>query len=494
MKAIILARVSTEEQKEAGNSLPAQVARLENYCRQKGFQIAKKYSFDESAYKTKRDDFDKILEYLNSTKEKMAVCFDKVDRFSRNVFDKRVARLYDLAMADQVELHFVSDNLVITPHISAAEKFHFGINLGLAKYYSDAISDNIKRAYEQKKRNGEWIGKAPIGYLNIADKNGNKDILPDPERAHFIQQIFYLYAQGNNSIRTLAEKLKKDGFKSTQGKPIASSMIEHILKNPFYYGIMRIKNKLYPHKYKLLINEDIFKKAEAVRLGWAKKPFKYAAKPFALRGLIKCAKCGGTITGEIAKGKYVYYSCKNFKGACKRIWIREEKLLNPIYRVLKSLQLGEKRINDLTEKLKKLNESKIVYHNLALDGLNDEYRKHQQRIDNLLDLRLDGSITKDEYDKKLKELKEKQQDILLQIEDHTNADENFYLTANKVLSLAQRACDIFESSEPNEKRQLLNFLLLIFLFIDLGFLMGKGLKRLGDSFKKSINCLFLKFI
>jgi DNA invertase Pin-like site-specific DNA recombinase len=55
MKAIILARVSTEEQKEAGNSLPAQIERLKNYCRNKDFTIAKVFSFDESAYKTKRE-------------------------------------------------------------------------------------------------------------------------------------------------------------------------------------------------------------------------------------------------------------------------------------------------------------------------------------------------------------------------------------------------------------------------------------------------------
>ena len=35
MKAIIIARVSTEEQREAGNSLPAQVMRLERYCQNK---------------------------------------------------------------------------------------------------------------------------------------------------------------------------------------------------------------------------------------------------------------------------------------------------------------------------------------------------------------------------------------------------------------------------------------------------------------------------
>jgi len=54
MNAIIIARVSTEDQKEAGNSLPAQVVRLKNYCQNRGFTIIKSFSFDESAYKDDR--------------------------------------------------------------------------------------------------------------------------------------------------------------------------------------------------------------------------------------------------------------------------------------------------------------------------------------------------------------------------------------------------------------------------------------------------------
>src|SRR3989344_7505540 len=189
MKAIILARVSTEEQREAGNSLPAQIQRLENYCKQKNFQIVETFSFDESAYKTKRDEFDKILEYLETHKEKVAICFDKVDRLSRSVFDKRVSLLYEKAVADEIELHFASDNQIIGPSMSAVEKFQFGMSLGLAKYYSDAISDNVKRAFEQKRRSGEYTCKAPIGYKNIAlneEKRLRKDIVIDPERGHLI--------------------------------------------------------------------------------------------------------------------------------------------------------------------------------------------------------------------------------------------------------------------------------------------------------------------
>ena len=45
MKSIIVARVSTEEQKEAGNSLPAQLSRMQDYCERNDYVIIKTYSF-----------------------------------------------------------------------------------------------------------------------------------------------------------------------------------------------------------------------------------------------------------------------------------------------------------------------------------------------------------------------------------------------------------------------------------------------------------------
>ena len=42
---------------------------------------------------------------------------------------------------------------------------------------------------------------------------------------------------------------------------------------------------------------------------------------------------------------------------------------------------------------------------------------------------------------------------------HEVADENFHVTANLVLKLVSRARELFESSEVDEKRQLLNCIL-----------------------------------
>ena len=63
------------------------------------------------------------------------------------------------------------------------------------------------------------------------------------------------------------------------------------------------------------------------------------------------------------------------------------------------------------------------------------------------------------FNNKLKEYKEKQAELNEEIQRYTDADENYYITANTVLNLAQKAYEIFQSSEVSEKRQLLNFLL-----------------------------------
>ena len=91
--------------------------------------------------------------------------------------------------------------------------------------------------------------------------------------------------------------------------------------------------------------------------------------------------------------------------------------------------------------------------------LQKDYDILEYRISKMYDDKLDGLISEELYQKKLKEYKEKQRDILIQIEDHAKADENFYITAPKILNLANRALEIFESSEVKEKRALINLLL-----------------------------------
>ena len=70
--------------------------------------------------------------------------------------------------------------------------------------------------------------------------------------------------------------------------------------------------------------------------------------------------------------------------------------------------------------------------------------------------KLDGLIDEKMYLDKVKDYKARQVEITEQMTRHEKADHNFYVTANMVMNLAARAREIFESSEVDEKRQLLN--------------------------------------
>ncbi len=466
MKAIILARVSTDEQKEAGNSLPAQQARLRSYIEKTPRLIRdKEFIFDESAYKEHRKEFDKVIEYILTQKEVVALCCDKVDRLSRD-FLVGLPILEKLRREGKIELHFPSDNLVLTQNSPATDLFHFNIAVSLAQYYSNAISDNVKRTFEKMRREGVWLGKARIGYKHSTDVNGKNTIIPNPECQHIIVRLFELYATGNYSLETTRLEAIKMGLRgSRSGLEPSRSCIENILKDTFYYGIASSKKYgLYPHKYDHLISKELFDKCKEVRERKTTNRPKFLSKDFIFKGLLTCKDCGCSITHELKVKKsgkrFIYYSCTNSKRNCKRLYIPEKTLLEPVYGVLERFKHIRKEDQEyLVEKLRQTTETEVVFHKAQVTRIRNEYERLKQKDDNLLEAYLDKSITKDVYDKKHQEYHDKLQLLNIELEEHTKADYDYQTTVATVFSVARRAKEIFESSEVNEKRAFLNYLL-----------------------------------
>lgn len=457
MKAIILARVSDKKQ----DSNEAQVNRVSDYVRSKGLTAWKTYEIEESSTRGDREKFQEVVREIQQSKEPIALVVDTVDRLQRSF--KESVLLDDLRKAGKLEIHFYRESLLLHQNSNSSDLLRWDMAVMFARSYVLQLSDNVKRKQEQMRRNGEWTGKPPLGYISVHDPQGKRiDIIPDPNTSHLIEKMFELYATGNYSLKSLKIAITKAGLKSPAGKVLAISMVEHILKNPFYYGEMLSKDKIYPHKYQPVISKELFDRCRRVREGWNKKPFQYAAKSYIFRGLARCATCGCAMSPEMAKGKYVYYSCTNArKDLCAtKVYVPEKALLEPEYDVLRAFSgIPQGTIDEIVEGLKQSSESKGLYHSNAIDALQKDYVATQGKIDRLMDLLIDESITKDDYDRKLKELKVKQYDINLQIEDHTRADETYYVTASTVLNLAKNAFNLFESSETEEKRALLNYLL-----------------------------------
>ena len=106
---------------------------------------------------------------------------------------------------------------------------------------------------------GKWIAIYPFGYTRKMINDGSIEIIIDDRQAEIVRYIFELYISGEYSFNTLAEEIQRK-----YSEPIYKAKIENIIKKPFYYGYMKIKNILYPHSYGAIITKEIFDKAQHI--------------------------------------------------------------------------------------------------------------------------------------------------------------------------------------------------------------------------------------
>lgn len=463
--AILFARVSTKDQEEFGHSLPAQIEKLRSYAQGKGFEVIKEFSFQETGgQKKQRKKFQDMISYLkqhDSEKMPVLLCMN-VDRVTRNFKD--AVEIDDLRQQG-LEVHFVQDGFIISPNSTGSDMFMWEGKVFLGKQYLNRIRDDAVRSREYKIQRGEWTHRASIGYLNTRNENGNATVILDPERAPLVRRLFVDYARGDVSVRELARMADRWGLRNNTkhaGK-ISSSQMHAMLRNHFYYGMIADKGNLIPHVYPPLIDKKTWDKCQAVREGYKKKPFRYAQKPFAFRGLITCACCNSVYTTEQKKGKYNYLFCtKNKDKDCPAPRVREEDLFEQVETLLDKISVPEDVLQIAKEHLVKSHDTKNEYHNAAVKSIEKELSSVDRQIQRLFDLYLraeeGGSITMNELDKKMSELKQEQHGLRQQLAQHQDADDDFYISLNLLLELVQNTASLFKKADIEQKRKLLNLL------------------------------------
>lgn len=462
VKAFLISRVSDPRQIDA---LPAQEYRLDEYGKRLKLN-AEKHMFDETAYKEDRTKFLEIIKNATQHKGFYILVFDKIDRLTREVSSQVVIDLKKLVKEGKTELHFPSDGLVFHQKSPAHDKTRLDMGMVFGGYYSAAISDNVKRKIEQKLRDSEYPGKACIGYKNIhweVDKKVFKNIVPDTERQQYIVKAFDLRLTGN-SFRTIAKILKEDGLRSNTKhlNPVGQSQIETMLKQSFYYGVMKYDGGLYPHKYEPIITKELFDLVQQVNDSRSTDDHSKTdtKQIFTFQGILKCATCGCSISSYYKKG-HVYMRCTKAKQDvhCDQPHVSEAELMPQITDLLDKLAVSQNTVNQVLTVLKNQHENIVMFYDNAIKQKRAEYAKLSKRLNTLYDDRLDGRITVDEYDKYVQNAKAEMEDIDSKLVELTNGNKSFIVTAEYLLELASKAKVLFESSQPSQKNRILRSLL-----------------------------------
>jgi site-specific DNA recombinase len=459
MDAILLARVSTKEQE----SIPAQLARLESFIKRQNLNVVKIFEIEESSSKDIRKEYLKMLEFVRNYPRKIAIVTDTIDRLQRSFRESEELSL--LMKSGKLDLYFYRENLILNKDSNSSDIIRYDMWVMFAKNYVLQIGDNVKRKIDKKIEDWEWCGPAHIGYINVDEygwistihnrRVGKKDIIPDPNKAHFIKRVYEKYATGNYSCKSIANELYEEWFRAKNWGKVTPSGIHKILENTFYIWLMKIRWQLVPHRYERIISEELYNTCKDIRMGFKRPDGRKGKLDFVVKGLMTCACCGKQLSVYYSKrAKANYVQCH----AWRCLHIREEIYLKQISEVLSKLNIDEDSIKEVYERINKKQRELRDYEEKNKKTHTNRLNQIQKAIENAYEDKCMGNILEDTYVSLVDKWKKEETEILEKIQSMTSRDRSHVWSLEYIIELAQKSYKLFECSKINEKREILKTL------------------------------------
>lgn len=393
LKYCLYARKSSESDERQIMSIDSQRNEMKLIAQREELNIVKVLEESHSAKESgKRPVFNELLSGFRNNEYNACLTWAP-DRMSRNAGD--LGSLVDMMDSGKLaQIRTYSQTFTNNPN----EKFLLMILCSQAKLENDNRGINILRGIKTKCEMGWRPGVAPLGYMN-RHFNGIKDIIPDPERAHVITEMYRKAGYHGWSGRRLKEWCDETGFTNRSGKPIALSQVFLILTNPFYYGEFEYpEGKWFKGSHEPLISKELFELVQQFRGAYKGK---WGSKQFAYRGLLLCGHCGGEVTAEekfkkLNNGeinRHVYYRCtKKVDLHCPEKYINEKALEERLQEFLAS-NVDKIRVTDTLR-------AKVERHYVVAESLANYY-KVAMKLDKPLLEYARYVITKGSFDEKV---------------------------------------------------------------------------------------------
>ena len=456
IRAVIYCRVSSKEQEETGYSLDAQEKLLKDYSAKNGFKIAKIFRISESASgKQIRKTFNEMLEYAERNKISIILC-EKIDRLTRNIKDAAIVSDW-ISGNETRQVHFVKENFILSKNTRAHENLVWDMKVAIARFYTNNLSEEVRKGQKEKLAQGWLPTKPPLGYKTIGDK-GHKIHVIDEEKAALVKRMFELYSSGNYSLNELVRVMYKEGLRNRSGRKVGKSRMHEMLSDPFYYGKIRWKGEIYDGKHEPLISKDLFDEVQKHLTRKIGSP-QYKKHYPVFKAKIRCEECGAMITWSIKKGHwYGHHSpYEKYKNCSKKLYIRQEKVEEQLFPYFDKIAPKNERVLRVLEKaLKESHADEIKYYQAQRQELNAQFERIQHRLEAIYEDKIDGKITADFYDNKFKEYSEEKEKIINKLEKLNDTNIQYYEAGYAIHELALRAKEIYTSEKAtNEERRLL---------------------------------------
>lgn len=438
-KVAIYARVSTEHEAQI-NALENQIQYYDNILAQHPeWELVGRY-VDEGITGTSVKKRKNFLRMMEDAKNGMfsLILTREVSRFARNTVDtlQETRKLKSYG----VEVYFTEDNIRTSDDTDG--ELRLALMATLAQNESKKTSVRVKAGQKISFENGVLYGNGNIlGYDRVG-----RELVVNPEQAETVKMIFNMYHDGMGCKQIAYELEKRGRVTSTGLTHWQPGTISRLLRNSFYCGKIVYRKQYVPDyleqkkinnydevdkieimgKHEPIISEELFndcqRRLDAKTVNRLRG--KHAINPpkSAYARILKC-QCGSNFErrkwhkykdGRIRYG-FECYKQKNHgsyrtrlkkgldtTGCCTTKMFPEWKLKIVAHWLFNDLwKERDKIINRAIEMLNAtIKDENVVDYTDEVKELNKKRKKYEEKLSNLVELRVEGDISKEVYEEK----------------------------------------------------------------------------------------------
>ncbi len=350
-RAVLYARVSTDEQAETGTSLESQVEAGLAYAVKARLEIVAIFREDYTGTTLDRPELNRMRAMLKAGQADAVIVY-KPDRLDRSKWGSNTLVLMQEFDALGVELHYAESGhkLDLDNHFDV---FMWG-SLGgwQAGMDRDITVKKLAKGRRDRAKQGRIVpvGKSPYGYDKVK-RDGKWDFEVNEAEAEVVKMMFRLYVIGGEggkplTISQIAEHLTSIGIPSPKsgGLDWIPPTVGNILKSETYIGTwhygkkrkitrrgkitfaLHPRDEWIPVKVTPIIDRDLWDAAQKRRVRRAANK-NHKKNPHLLTGMVTCSHCGYKMqiistTKKLKNGerrRHIYYKCSAAKNPELRI-------------------------------------------------------------------------------------------------------------------------------------------------------------------------------
>ena len=404
--AALWTRVSSEKQEQNNCSLETQDKVCREYAERNGITIKKPFGGTHESAKKMGEEFKKMITEVRRDKEINVILVYSYDRFSRTGAEASMLK----ALLKSKGVYVVSATQPVDPD-SASGDFMEDVLLLFSKFDNTIRKDKCVGGMKECLRRGEWFNAAPFGYDHY--KENKHHYLKVNWKGELLRKAFRWKADEGLSNPEICDRLKAHGLEIDRKK------LSYIFMNPIYCGYIRHnlldEGELVKGNHEPIVDEETFKRINgASKAGYEHKE---VTESFPLKRHVRCADCGGYLTGYVVKSRgKEYYKCN--KIGCKNnqsVTKMHNKYIGLLdsYGIPKEFHGILKKV--LVELFKGCHESRME----MTSTLNKKKTEIENKIKNVQYRFGVGEIGEEVYNVTMSKLKDEQSEITQQLESIT---------------------------------------------------------------------------